>query len=73
MGRAPVPTDKWDTLAIAKWGACAGVLYAAWQGLSLGGWSAGDIAEKLGGLLGGAIGGAALAAFISGARNLFVR
>ena len=59
----------WNTLKFAMYGACLGLLYAAY--LDMGLWTQGPdmIAQAFGGLFGGAIGGAVL----SGIRNLFVR
>jgi hypothetical protein len=65
--------NKWNTLKFAMYGACIGMLYAAY--LDIGLWTQGPdmIARAFGGLIGGAVGGSVLGALLSGIRNLFVR
>jgi hypothetical protein len=65
--------NNWNTLRFAGYGACVGMLYAAYQDIGL--WTQGPdmIARAIGGLIGGAVGGAVLGSLLSGIRNLFVR
>jgi len=64
--------NKWNTLRFAMYGACLGLLYAAF--LEIGLWTHPDVyGQAGGGLIGGTIAGAILGLLISGFRNLFVR
>jgi len=64
--------NKWNTLRVAMYGACLGLLYAAV--LEIGLWAQVDMyGQAGGGLIGGAIVGGILGLLISGFRNLFVR
>jgi hypothetical protein len=64
--------NKWNTLRVAIYGACLGLLYAAF--LEIGLWTQVDISGQAGGgLIGGTIAGAILGSLVSGCRNLFVR
>jgi hypothetical protein len=63
---------KWNTLRVAMYGACLGLLYAAF--LEIGLWAQVDMyGQAGGGLIGGTIVGGILGLLISGFRNLFVR
>jgi hypothetical protein len=64
--------NKWNTLRVAMYGACLGLLYAAF--LEIGLWAQVDMyGQAGGGLIGGTIVGGILGLLISGFRNLFVR
>jgi hypothetical protein len=64
--------NKWNTLRFAMYGACLGLLYAAF--LEIGLWAQVDMyGQAGGGLIGGTIVGGILGSLISGFRNLFVR
>src|ERR1700730_837228 len=64
--------NKWNTLKVAMYGACVGLLYAA--SLEIGLWTHPDMyGQAGGGLIGGTIAGAILGLLISGFRNFFVR
>ena len=64
--------NKWNTLRFAMYGACLGLLYAAF--LEIGLWAQVDMYGQAGGrLIGGTIVGGILGLLISGFRNLFVR
>ena len=64
--------NKWNTLRVAMYGACLGLLYAAF--LEIGLWAQVDMyGQAGGGLIGGTIVGGVLGLLISGFRNLFVR
>jgi hypothetical protein len=64
--------NKWNTLRFAMYGACLGLLYAAF--LEIGLWAQVDMyGQAGGGLIGGTIVGGILGLLISGFRNLFVR
>jgi len=64
--------NKWNTLRVAMYGACLGLLYAAF--LEIGLWAQVDMyGQAGGGLIGGTIAGGILGLLISGFRNLFVR
>jgi hypothetical protein len=64
--------NKWNMPRVAMYGACLGLLYAAF--LEIGLWTHVDISGQAGGgLIGGTIAGAILGLLISGFRNLFVR
>ncbi len=64
--------NKWNTLRVAMYGACLGLLYAT--SLEIGLWAHPDMYEQAGaGLIGGTIAGAILGLLISSFRNLFVR
>ena len=71
-GRLSSQMNKWNTLKVAMYGACLGLLYAA--SLEIGLWTHPDVyGQAGGGLIGGTIAGAILGLLISGFRNLFVR
>ena len=64
--------SKRNTLRFAMYGACLGLLYAAF--LEIGLWAQVDMSGQAGGgLIGGTIVGAILGLLVSGFRNLFVR
>jgi hypothetical protein len=64
--------SKRNTLRFAMYGACLGVLYAAFQEMGL--WAQVDMSGQAGGgLIGGTITGAILGLLVSSFRNLFVR
>jgi hypothetical protein len=64
--------NKWNTLRVAMYGACLGLLYAGF--LEIGLWAQVDMyGQAGGGLIGGTIVGGILGLLISGFRNLFVR
>ena len=64
--------NKSNTLRFAIYGACLGLLYAAF--LEIGLWTQVDMSGPAGGgLIGGTIAGAILGLLVSGFRNLFVR
>ena len=64
--------SKRNTLRFAMYGACLGLLYAAF--LEMGLWAQVDMSGQAGGgLIGGTIAGAILGLLGSGFRNLFVR
>ena len=64
--------NKWNTLRFSMYGACLGLLYAAF--LEIGLWAQVDMyGQAGGGLIGGTIVGGILGLLISGFPNLFVR
>jgi len=64
--------NKWNTLRLAMYGACLGLLYAAF--LEIGLWAQVDMyGQAGGGLIGGTIVGGIIGLFISGFPNRFVR
>ena len=64
--------NKWNTLRFAMYGACLGLLYAAF--LEIGLWAQVDMyGQAGGGLIGGTIVGGIIGLLISGFPNLFIR
>jgi hypothetical protein len=64
--------NTWNTLRFAMYGACLGLLYAAFLEIEL--WAQVDMyGQAGGGLIGGTIVGGILGLLVSGFRNLFVR
>jgi hypothetical protein len=64
--------NKRNTLRFAMYGACLGLLYAAF--LEIGLWTHPDMSGQAGGgLIGGTIVGGILGLLVAGFRNLFVR
>lgn len=64
---------KWDTIRIAFYGAFVGCLYGAYANGPYWNGNTGDVLEAMGGVVGGGIGAAAIAAAVSGIRNLLIR
>ena len=72
LARLGSQMSKRNTLRFAMYGACLGLLYAAF--LEMGLWAQVDMyGQAGGGLIGGTIVGGILGLLISGFRNLFVR